>query len=604
VQFNGGAIGQVFGLNGGTLINTGTLALTPYLYDGNGSVISNAAGGIINLALNNSPITANEFGGSAPVFYNAGVINVSGAGFHGSMGDSFINTGTVAMESGTLDLAGSYDLTNGLLNFGLNSSTEFGQVSLAGSPASLAGTISATFNSNYFALVGTAFDVINFNSSAGVFANTNLPPIAVWQTGYNPANVTITLLKWVPQLTWTNPADILYGNPLNGTQLNASAVSPTNPGVSLAGAFNYTPPLGAALLAGNDQNLSVTFTPADLATYTNVGTSVTINVLPAPLTVTASSLSKNYGQTETYAGTDFTAVGLKYSDSVTSVSLASPGAVATAPVAGSPYMIAPSAAMGSGLANYAITYEDGALTVNRAALTVTANPASRNYGAANPAFSATFSGFVNGETTAVLSGAPVFSTAAAVTSKVGSYSITATVGTLAAANYTFGPFAEGLLTVNPAPLTITANNRTKTYGQTVTFAGTEFTAVGLLNNDTVTNVTLTSLGAAASAMISGSPYSIVPSAALGSGLANYAISYIDGLLTVTPPPYLSIAFNEPNLILSWMTNDSGFVLNRTANLQSPIAWMPVTTGITINGSSNTVTINSDSGDQYYILIAP
>ena len=41
------------------------------------------------------------------------------------------------------------------------------------------------------------------------------------------------------------------------------------------------------------------------------------------------------------------------------------------------------------------------------------------------------------------------------------------------------------LTVNPAALTITADDRTKTYGQTVTFAGTEFSTSGLLNADTV-----------------------------------------------------------------------------------------------------------------------
>ena len=52
-------------------------------------------------------------------------------------------------------------------------------------------------------------------------------------------------------------------------------------------------------------------------------------------------------------------------------------------------------------------------------------------------------------------------------------------------NYTI-TYANGTLTVNPAALTITANNASKTYGQTVTFAGTEFTTSGLVNGDTVT----------------------------------------------------------------------------------------------------------------------
>ena len=55
----------------------------------------------------------------------------------------------------------------------------------------------------------------------------------------------------------------------------------------------------------------------------------------------------------------------------------------------------------------------------------------------------------------------------------------------------------------------------------MTFAGTEFTASGLVNGDTVTSVTLTSAGSAATATVAGSPYTIVPSAAVGTGLANY-----------------------------------------------------------------------------------
>ena len=90
----------------------------------------------------------------------------------------------------------------------------------------------------------------------------------------------------------------------------------------------------------------------------------------------------------------------------------------------------------------------------------------------------------------------------------------------------------GSLTVNPAALTITATNRSKTYGQTVVFAGTEFTTRGLLNTDTVTSVTLASPGAAPTATVAGSPYPITPSAAVGTGLANYTISYLPGSLTV------------------------------------------------------------------------
>src|SRR2546429_5857223 len=108
------------------------------------------------------------------------------------------------------------------------------------------------------------------------------------------------------------------------------------------------------------------------------------------------------------------------------------------------------------------------MKVNAAVVTVTANNASRAYGAANPTFTASYSGFVNGDTAAVLSGSPSLSTSASATSDVGSYTITAAQGTLAAANYTFA-FVNGTLTVT-APSTTTAvasSANPSVYGQSV-----------------------------------------------------------------------------------------------------------------------------------------
>ncbi len=123
--------------------------------------------------------------------------------------------------------------------------------------------------------------------------------------------------------------------------------------------------------------------------------------------------------------------------------------------------------------------------------------------------------------------------AAATASVTGSpYDIVASaaVGT-GLANYTI-TYLDGELTVGAKALTITADDQTKTYGDTVTFLGTEFTTSGLVNSDTVDSVTLTSGGAAATASVTGSPYDIVASAAVGTGLANYTITYLDGELTV------------------------------------------------------------------------
>ena len=72
-------------------------------------------------------------------------------------------------------------------------------------------------------------------------------------------------------------------------------------------------------------------------------------------------------------------------------------------------------------ANYAITYSNGTLTVTQTVLTVTADNQNRLYGASNPAFTATTTGFVNGETGAVLGGVLGFTNSAVATSPVGGY---------------------------------------------------------------------------------------------------------------------------------------------------------------------------------------
>ena len=85
-------------------------------------------------------------------------------------------------------------------------------------------------------------------------------------------------------------------------------------------------------------------------------------------------------------------------------------------------------------ANYTITISATAanLTITAAPLTATVQAAAKVYGAANPSFGLTYSGFVNGDTSSVVTGTATFTTSATVASGVGSYGVTATTGTLAA----------------------------------------------------------------------------------------------------------------------------------------------------------------------------
>lgn len=87
------------------------------------------------------------------------------------------------------------------------------------------------------------------------------------------------------------------------------------------------------------------------------------------------------------------------------------------------------------------------LTIARAPLTVTANDASRTVGAANPAFSARYSGFVGGDGASALGGALTLTAGTTPASPVGSYPIVP--GGLTSGNYAI-VYVNGTLTVSRA----------------------------------------------------------------------------------------------------------------------------------------------------------
>lgn len=230
------------------------------------------------------------------------------------------------------------------------------------------------------------------------------------------------------------------------------------------------------------------------------------------------------------------------------------------------------------------------LTVNPATLTVTANSQGMVYGGTVPALTASYSGFLNGDSTNSLSGAPSLTVTANGSSPVGAYVISNSVGTLSDANYNF-VFVNGTLTITDASLTITANNRTKYVGQTVTFAGTEFVPTGLVNSDSVTGVILTSPGSGSSA--APGTYSIVPSAATGTGLTNYSISYVNGTLTVLPSGTNSLVGLTPGAPATLTANGLAgytYILQRSMDLTSGV-WVNVATN---TANTNGVISSSDS----------
>jgi len=95
-------------------------------------------------------------------------------------------------------------------------------------------------------------------------------------------------------------------------------------------------------------------------------------------------------------------------------------------------------------------------------------------------------------------------------------------------------------------LTITAQDVSKVYGQTAVLSG--FDASALVNDETVGLVTMSSEGQSDLSSEEGSPYAIVPSNARAGSFtpSNYSISYVSGVLTVTPvTPPTDLPATEP-----------------------------------------------------------
>ena len=117
-------------------------------------------------------------------------------------------------------------------------------------------------------------------------------------------------------------------------------------------------------------------------------------------------------------------------------------------------------------------------------MTITAVNTNKVYGAAVPALTASYSGFVNGDTASSLTTPPALTTTATAASPVGSYSITASGA--ASPNYTIS-YVSGTLTVNPAALTITAVSTSKVYGAAVPALTASYS--GFVNGDTASSLT-------------------------------------------------------------------------------------------------------------------
>ena len=413
--------------------------------------------------------------------------------------------GALDLGTATTDASGNAQVTN---------------VDLAGLSAGIySGDITASFAGDPDAMPndGNAYDLGASSGSADI----NITPAPLTIVAYAQSKVYGEAL---PTLT-ASVAGFVNGDttaslttPLNLTT-TATAASP------VAGSPYIITASGAV-----DPNYTITYVNS------------TLNVTPAPLTIVASDQFKVYGAALPTLTASF--AGLVNGDtpaSLATLPTLTTTATAASHVTGSPYAITASGAVDP---NYAISYVGGSLGITPAYLTVTADDQSKVYGAALPTLTASFAGFVNGDTTASLAAAPTLATTATAASHVaiGGYAITASGAVDPDYAISYDP---ATLTVTPALLDVVAQDQSKIYGAALPSLTASYT--GLVNGDTsasLANLPTLATTATAASHVTGSPYLITASGAVDP---DYAITYLPGGLTVTPAP-LTIAASDQSKV--------------------------------------------------------
>jgi len=300
-------------------------------------------------------------------------------------------------------------------------------------------------------------------------------------------STTFTINK--KDLTVTaNPKTITYGDePVNdGVEYSGfiTGESATSEGV-LSGTLTYTyntvaNGTGTAYTATSDQG-SYYIIPSGLS-----ATNYAITFVPGTLTVDQKEVGLTWSETTSFPydgnshGLTATAIGLVNSDEIgVTVSGAQTNAgnhTATA-----------SELTGTKAGNYKLPVNNTQVfTITQVGLTVTANDNTITYGEAPAGNGVTYEGFVNNETESKLDGSLDYEYSYSQYGDVGN-AYTITPKGLTSNNYDIN-FASGTLTVNPKTLTITADAKSKNYGDadpTLTY-----TSEGLVNGDAITGVLL------------------------------------------------------------------------------------------------------------------
>lgn len=394
-------VGGLVGDNSGTISNayaTGSVTgfSTPFIPPVTPPSLAFNTGGLVGL---NSGTISNAYAtGSVTGDTNVGgLVGAASAGFFSSISNAYA-TGRVIGNTRVGGLVG----TSGIVI-----TNSFWNIETTGQTISAGGTGKTTAEMQQLATFANAgWSIANTGGSSAIWRiyKGNTSPLL--RSFLSPLTVAANNIT----KTYNGLSDSILSNPIYSVAPSANLLGTATPYGTAKNVGSYT----ATGLYSNQQGYDISLINGALT------------ITPATLTYTANAASRFYGDTNSiFSGTVTGFVNGELQANVTTGTASYDSLATNASNVGN-YLIT-----GSGLTanngNYNFvqaTSNSTALSIIPATLTYTANAASRLYGAANPAFSGTVTGFVNGETLATATtGLLGFSSLANNLTNVGSYAI-------------------------------------------------------------------------------------------------------------------------------------------------------------------------------------
>ncbi len=532
--------GKTVTLNAGSLSDAGIQTITAQNLNLNARTGAiGAPGNPIDVAVTN--LTVNTVNQDAHVS-EANAVNLGpGASNLGAGGLDLVANGAIT-QTGAVTATGNSTLAAGPGNniTLTNVANDFGTVALtSGNTVALndvnALTLGASTVGTFTATAGGALTVNGVQTASGAGNSIVLAGSSFVNNVGAGALVVPGAGRWV--VYSTDPAGNTFNSLVSGNQAIWNATYSGNPPGTIPAGNRYVFSTPAAL----------TFTSTDAAKIYGDVANVSGNY-----TVSGFVDAAMYGNVFTQ---DTAANAFTGAPNVTS---AGAPAVANAGL----YPIAVTAGSLAATTGYALAFNSaGQLTVSQRPITVQANDQARAYGNTNPAtgpYTITTGTLVGADSITNVN----VTSPATMTSGVGPYALTPTAanfGAGTATNYMI-TFADGVLTVTPLPITVTANNQAKVYGQpdpTLTFTAPT------VNSDVLNGMPVRTPGET----VVGGPYAIMQGTVTNAVNPNYNITFVNGQLVVTPAN-LTIAADDKARLAGqpnppFTATGSGFKLGQT-----------------------------------------